>query len=335
MLSDDGLQNLLWQEFILHNLIPSPERYEVSRQEISRFGITEREHVMNYVGRNTWRRTLARFERPYAEDDCIRILGFGYALTEFAIAPLDIAPHQRKAISSLGALANLIVSTFDQLVDLGYSSRLLLPRPMLELATRSKWRTPLTAVGLISPAASRMMSKLVTHYFRELERLPYAGEHTEIHKGIKRTILRMYDVEIKTLKREKNLISERALRRKAALPFVVMGLPAWLGMEEICRRRYWWHLRWLYKLGEFFGWIDDLVDRHEDLAKAHPNRLLNIRTRLQGDFEENTNLARLIARRGDWIVREWDRQVNPNNLPSIVRESFYTCLVSWLGGMKS
>lgn len=332
---EDGLQNLLRQEFISRNLIPELERYEAARQEISHIGIIERENVINSVGITTWRRTLARFKRPYAEDDCVRILGFGNALTGFAVAPLNLSSLQREAVSHLGALANFIVSTFDHLVDLGNSSRLLLPRQMLELASRSKFRSSMIAVGFVSPAASRMMNKLVMDYFRGLEQLTYASKHASIHKRVRQTVLQMYDVENKTLKQEKNPVSERTLRRKAALPFVVMGLAAWLEMEEICPQRYWRHLRWLYRLGDFFGWIDDIADWNEDLATGHPNRLLYMQTRSKDGFEKNTNLAHLIAQKGERIVHEWERQVNnPHMLPLVVREGFYSCLVSWLGGTQ-
>ena len=111
------------------------------------------------------------------------------------------------------------------------------------------------------------------------------------------------------------------------------GLLAWLEMPEVCLRCYWRHLRWIYRLGEFFGWIDDAVDFEEDFKTSQPNRLVNVRAKLRAS-QTDADLACMITHRGKRVLAEWHLQIEDvNHLPRIAREAFSACLVSWFGGI--
>lgn len=327
------LANLVWCELEAVDLIPDKAHFEAARLEVSHWGVIERKRAVSLVGQATWQRALDKLGRANPEDDCIRVLGFGHALTEFAIAPLHLRGTENDSVVSLGALANFIVATYDQFVDLDMNRNTPLPRWVLELSTRNEnW---LTFLGFMGFADFRMMARLVKGYFQDLKQLPYSKKHSYIHEYIKKSILRMYDAENLTLRTNKNLLDESTFQIKSAFPFVIMGLPAWLGIPVVNQRRYLWHIQWLYQLGEFFGWIDDVVDLEEDIRMGRSNRVLNAQLMLK-DRNEKVELARMIAHRGKWIIAEWQRHIcDADALPSDASEVFSTCVCSWFGGLPS
>ena len=336
MLSASEFRALLWHELKAVGLVPDRASFETCRSEVSRRGRVELDKVIAMAGGPTWRRVLRSLRRMYPEEDCIRVLGFGNAITEFAIAPLHLSGKEREEVVSLGALANLIVAAYDHMVDLRISRATLLPHWMLALASSHRGRLALSALARLSPAAPRLINRLVTGYFYHLGRLPYAEVHVSVYDAILRTIMLMYDAESETLRRGPGLLSERAVRRKAALPFVVMGLPAWLSTPEIRSHQYCRHLRWLYRLGAFFGWIDDAADLDADRHDHQPNLLNDALEKVDCQAGEGTTLARMIAYRGKLVVDDWYRHTEQaNELPEIVRQALPICLVSWLGGLPS
>lgn len=121
------------------------------------------------------------------------------------------------------------------------------------------------------------------------------------------------------------------LRRKAALPFVVMGMPGWLASPGFDRRKYLWHLSWLFRLGSFFGQIDDVVDLAADLAAGRPNRAAAGR----GAFGPGRSLNE-IAEFGRSLRDEWRSRTAPeaDRLPPEVRQAVPICIASWLGGIR-
>lgn len=330
MIPPGEFESLLWHELRAAKLTLTPARYAACRAEITRLGEVERDRIVSLLGETAWRRVLTEWGTTYPEGDCVRVLGFGHALTEFAVAPLQLPEAEREAVVGLGALANFVVATYDHLVDRGKDRWTLLPRWQVRLAAHDQGRPLLSVLGCLAPNA---MTKLVVSYFRRLEQPPFSTRHAHVHKLIQRTVVRMYDAESETLKAPGKLCSKRTLQRKAALPFVAMGLPAWMATPTICRRRYRWHLRWLYRLGLFFGWVDDAIDLKEDSAAGRPNLFSETWAHCRYSNADTAALARRITHGGVRILDEWHLQIGEGReLPSVATEAFSACLVSWFGG---
>jgi hypothetical protein len=144
----------------------------------------------------------------------------------------------------------------------------------------------------------------------------------------------MYDAELAVVSRNGSPVSRHLLRRKAALPFVVMGLPAWLLGSERDERLFRWHVHWLYRLGRFFGWIDDVVDLESDLKTGAPSQLAYELENERQSSDRGREIVRAIAMQGRRLMYEWRTRVGAvSDVPLSVREAVPTCVVSWFGGL--
>jgi hypothetical protein len=329
-------QSLLRDELTAVGLIPgdcSNSAYQLLRTEVSRRGKIEHANLVRLVGRRSWNRGVACLGRVAAEEDCVRVLGFGSTLAEFAMAPLGLTGPGLGPAAALGALANLIVSLYDQWLDSGVRPGSVLPRWHLRgIADGRVWlRHGSLAAALVSPRRI-FMARLVDQYFHRLGTLPYASARPAAHHLLIRTIQRMYDAESATISETSTQCRARMLRRKSALPFVVLGLPGWLAVNvrpSISLRS---HLGWLYRLGEFIGCIDDAIDLAEDASAGRPNLLLGELAAAGECRSSRIAVAQRIAARGSWVLREWRRAV-PSEvpLPEITGAVLGICVGSWFG----
>ena len=126
----------------------------------------------------------------------------------------------------------------------------------------------------------------------------------------------MYLAERSTVGSARNP-DNKQLRRKCALPIVLMGLTAWIAADHHDARLSWRHLRWLYGVGLLLGYVDDAVDALEDQRCGRRNLLaLRDPARVTRDI---TRLARGAARaREDGV---------PQILPVVI--------ASWFGGRSA
>lgn len=311
-------------------LIPKEEDYLRARRHVSTAGHVELERVIAIVGRQTLAEGIACLDRPRPKDDIVRVLGFGAALTDYAVTSLRIPDLAREEVLHLGALANLIVTLFDQFVDNGYRRNTVLSPTILALAMSRPTRIAARLVAAISPAYRRMMVRLVCAYFDGLGKLPHATARPELLALIQRAIARMYRAESRTL--EPHLPATVVdLRRKAALPFVVMGLPGWLVVESVPATTIYRHVGWLYRLGAFIGYVDDITDLSAD-ERCERSNVVAIERRRRPDAV----LLRRLARLGQRVQNEWSLQVSGvQTVPPARRDALRTCVVSWLGGYEA
>jgi hypothetical protein len=211
-------------------------------------------------------------------ESAIRTLGVGAEISQFTMAPLNCEKKHREKVTGLGGLACFIVSTFDSLVDSGA------PAPELLNGDGGEGGT------------EEPLNRVVRLYFEELDSLPQrrAGIRVLIEKAIRR----MYRAELDSLT---GGTSRSVWWRKNVLPFVVMNLPAWLANEtsEGCAVER--HLRWVGRMGEFLGWVDDWADLEIDRKAGTMNRLLET-----AGSEPSAGCVRRIARRGRRVLRDWD-----------------------------
>ncbi len=239
------------------------------------------------------------------EQPCIRSLGVGAALTEFAISGIPLTRRERFAVMALGGLAILMVSAVDSALDRGLQLPCLFP---LDLKAASSGRVQ-SELSFIRSA--------VNLYFRRLAALPRA--RTQFRRIVETAIERMYAAELESVSCPN--ISRRAWWRKNVLPIAILGIPAWIVAERCSPADFRRHLAWLCRLGEFFGWLDDFVNYSEDQANSHANR---IDTRLQ--FMSQSQLVRAIAGQAKRVLAQWDA-VNP---AGPARDYFAVVVWGWI-----
>ena len=242
---------------------------------------------------------LRPFQKPI-----VRSLGTGALLTEFVTAGVPVDGQNRAVLAALGGLVILIVSTFDVMLDEGGSV------PVLFSASPIK-------PGSAEDARFTLLRELVDLYFRELQMLPNA--RGEVRVLTETAIHRMYAAEVRSV--SESCISRTTWWRKNVLPFVVMGLPAWLGSRSLDAAAFRRHLTWLCRLGEFFGWLDDCVDYADDSATGRPNRIDSQLRRRPA-----ASLARGIAAQAQRVMLQWDAA----NQSSPKRDVFAVMVWSWI-----
>lgn len=260
------------------------------------------------------------------------VMGYGALMTEFLVAPVCPDPDSRLLLGDLGALANLIVSYVDDMVDAGCPRAALLPASALRLAASTGGRWMLDRAAGLAPPAARLAARAVGEYFRRLDRLPYASAHAWVYADVKRCIWKMYQEEARSTADWARLNGHKSRPRKTALPLVVLGLPVWLASREVPFGPYWEHRRWLVRLGRFIRWIDDAADAAEDASSGSINAVGRVLARPGVRENQQESLARVIGCRATSLWAEWQSGTRATNSadPS-VGDVFGTVLAAWLG----
>ncbi|MFL5613034.1 MAG: hypothetical protein ACJ796_05175 [Gemmatimonadaceae bacterium] len=322
-------RSLLIAELEHAGLIPDAERVLTCRREVSRIGYEEEAALADLVGKTLWAEALAQLGRPYPHADCERVLGFGAMLTAFMLPPVRIDDALSREVCSLGAHANLLVSLFDQVADECPGAALPLSRATVQNACAKRGRVRLIWHRHAGPPVARLLTRFLSAYVSRLDRLPYTSHHRALRALHTRAIIAMHAAELETLSSARSA-SFRSIRRKSALPFVVMGMPAWLGVERGTAATFHAHLRWLYRLGNFFGFIDDAADLGADRAAGRPNRVAQLLAREPDECacDGYTALARGIASQGRRIMEQ--RRAWASRAASVADDVLTTTLLSWL-----
>lgn len=323
-------RSLLLAELERAGLIPDADRIVACRRDVSLAGYEEAATFASLVGPPLWVQALAQLGRPFPQADCERVLGFGATLTAFMLPPADIDKALGREVCALGGLANLIVSLFDQVADERPDVALPLSAATVGRACAGRGRARLAWRSHMGPPVDRLLTRLVSEYVRRLDRLPYSGRHRRVRALQTRVIVAMHAAELQTLPLARG-VADRVVRRKSALPFVVMGMPGWLAVEQVPPAAFRAHLRWLYRVGRFFGWIDDAADLDADRAAARPNRVAAslARERRGSARDEAERIARAIASEGRRIMAE--RTAALASRPgSAADDVLTTAVLSWL-----
>lgn len=269
--------------------------------------------IQRVVGVEATRRALSTRRGPACLRSYSYVAGYGALMTEFLIAPVSVAPPSRDHLVRLGAMANVIVSHFDEMVDGGWPRALLLPHWALSMAGTRPGRVGLRLTAGMLPASSRLIALLVAEYFARLDALPYAARHVRARRRVYRTVTEMYAEEGRTPREWRRLRGTAALQKKTALPLVVLGLPAWLAVPNDERRAYDRHRRWLTHIGKFIRWVDDAADVDMDTVAGASNMVVHARARRSRRGGNDAALAAAIARRGRRLVDEWRIMTGPDN----------------------
>ena len=289
------LPGAISRELAASGLSPDPGHFNYVSARLQHFGEIEYAKLRMTMGGELERKAKS----------AVHLLGFGRVITEFATAHLPISGKPPAAVLSLGALANLIVSTYDGLVDSGRGPDGILPRSRL------------TGGGLGRDNGDPFVERLVDLYFAGVSCLPYP--HVPVYRTLRSAILRMYDAERVTVGSHE--CSRAVWRRKSALPFVIMGLPVWMTAPSLETGVYRAHSKWLYRLGQFFGWIDDAADLNDDRSAGRFNYLSSHMT---------PQTARRIAHHAIRILESWDPGAPEGRYGRTLRQTFLAVTWSWL-----
>jgi hypothetical protein len=288
---------------------PAKSRYfEELLNCLSRRGVVADSHLTSYlqqrielIGKAELRKLapLGLPERDFAK--MVRRLGWGFAITEFIAAPAFSANSNRGQICSLGALVNVMVVTCDRLLDAGMNIESVLP-----------------SQELASGGGSSCVMLLLREYFEQLATL---CPDEKLLRTIRRTIALMFEAEIQTV-RMRGKLPYLFWLRKCSLPFVLMGLSAWAGRASGSRNKFVRYVLWVYRLGKFFGILDDAIDYHEDLRTGQPNYL-----RDYNESQRSLVISRA-ASRGAAVLEGWDNLM-AGAQSSIPRETFLHTVWGW------
>ncbi len=228
-----------------------------------------------------------------------RLLGVGYALTEFLAAPvLGIRPAVE--ICSLGAIVNLMAVLCDAALDAGV--------PMAEILPDS---------SPIDPPVSALL-KIHKLQLQALKPDP------ALRSLIEKLLRSMIAAEAQTVVLRHRL-PYRLWLRKSAFPMVLMGVTAWAIPHShpaaLQRVR---HIRWLAKVGRFLGAIDDAADYQADFDNHHPNYF-----QLQPSVHQAV-IGNKIAFWCKDILQEWDSWVAKGSEADSMRATFLNVTWAWL-----
>ena len=287
------------------------------------------------VGAATVRRALSTRRGEGFAESYRYVLGYGSLMTEFLVAPVGLGPPEVERVAALGAIANLIVSHFDELVDGGWPRAQLLPRWALAMAPGRAGRTLLRMASRAAPPSTRLIVGLVAQYFERAHSLDYAPVRPRVWQRLSRTIMTMYLEEGRTPREWRHVRGDAALQKKTALPLVALGLPAWLASPKLDEVRFDEHYRWLVRVGKFIRWVDDAADFELDGAAGASNLVRHALAR-RGMAADANALATAVAERGRRLVDEWPRLVNPPNqhdapVSMAVPPVLSNVLAAWVG----
>lgn len=325
------LRSVLRVELEHAGLLPDADSVRACRREVSRTGADEAAALAGRVGPTLWMDALAQLGRPFPQPDCERVLGFGAMLTAFMLPPVVIDDGLSRDVCTLGAHANLLVSLFDQVADESPGAALPLSPAIVESACMGRGRARLAWRSRTGAPVGRLLARLLTDYVSRLDRLPCSARYRGVRALQAKAIVAMHAAELRTLGPASS-VTERVIRRKSALPFVVMGLPAWLAVGRVPAPALRAHLRWMYRVGNFLGWIDDVADVDADRAAGRPNRVAAAlgREGRSGGFDETRRLARAIAKDGLRIMAERDAALMSGHRSRAADDVLSTVVLSWL-----
>jgi hypothetical protein len=330
----DQLRNTVLRLLDDYGLLPSTGVSARTLRRIMRRGEKcRKEFILPVVGKTAWDQVGRRLN--VSDSKLARILGFGEAMTEFLVAGVPMSAQARSLVIRIGALSRFILSIYDKLVD-NVGEKELLPRSVL-IQFIDDYRVS-RRLRLPSDPSRKVIVRAVISYFSSLSLLPYASERSHARQTLGSAILALFDVEtaLRPDRRGATTLHEEDAKSKAALSFLSMGLPAWLATAHADSRRMSSHFKWLCEVGEFLGWIDDIVDMEEDYASGFANRIVvRLRTSKEPRSRVLESLADEVACLGRGIADEWSRNLRSPGAGRNSLDSFKTNVSLWLDGPRN
>lgn len=325
------LTTLLYRSLWNENLFPSNPDYRNTEVTVMRAGWKEWFRLSGSLGYWKLWRGIWAIQLPNSYLGAVRLLGWGYALTNYFVAPIPIPKEEKEKIFRIGALANFIVNIYDFLADHHPNPNKHFSKDMLEqILSLEK-----TTLPDVTSRTEKLIYELCQEYIQELSSYNENKQHTHVIKIIKHAIQRMFQAENESIqKRQSSIVNpvNRELIIKDAYPFIIMGLAGWLTIHEIDPKFFFWHLRWLYKVGAFYGRLDDAVDLERDILAGHPNLYSDLLGLTDANDKARTMVVDQLIRDYRKIVEEWNQYASKENLQT--EHIFSASLATWFGELQ-
>ncbi len=284
------------------------EEYMLFRKQVDQKGSEQLERLTTLLGSG-----IERFSRRAGlrNETVVRILGFGYLKASYFLS--GITDKDKETFHHLGAVANLIVSLYDHIID-QFSMRRnpLTPKMFLNaLNGRSLF------LRFTYSRTQRVFYDIVRYYLSTLRTICVDRNQQSIYETITLLIFRMYSAERACAVGRSN-VTDHA--RKSALPIVMTGITGWLCMPSPLDR--WKHLLRMYRIGIFLGQVDDLVDFEEDKKSGDVNQFIN-------DPAPNPRL-------GFSLINALENFEQQRRSPCTdhLQHLLSICTLSWMGGYR-
>jgi len=294
---------VLRSELDAAHLLMRGDEFRTLRQDAVNHGLTLWSALRSAIGERSWKRAQQALPKQLSELECGRVLGFGAALTRFAISTLALSPYHATKVAELGALTNFIVGVYDTHLDFSAGGRPLLDRStLLRLLTSSRHTALDGWARLMASPQESVFLALVREFMRRLRQLAHCTAQTTAISDIMATIVTMYDAQhaCNSLRLK---VRTRDLQDKGALPIVVMGVPAWLVRSQVTQQQIVEHRRWLYRLGDFLTLIDASADLYSDSVNGQANRIERILERNSSRLTIR-KIAEALATKGAALANE-------------------------------
>jgi len=332
MINPTKFQNVLLKELLEAGFSVGYKAYYHTYEEIIKYGEFQREELIRVMGYSNWHSLVQHAKFKEGEREFVRILGFGYMLTDYIISGIDLKNKNRIVVNELGALANFIVAIYDHFLDNQLITETNPIRKLIGSITSSS-SVFLEAVSEDNNTIEvQIFIKLITYYFHLLKLIEKPDQRNVIAKTLKKAILKMHHANDKLLFNSYSNVPIQLLFQKSILPFVIMGLPAWILCESFTEKNYLRHLRWMYQFGEFIALLDDATDMVEDMERGEPNLIIEAMKDIQNDDTTLIKLAKKIALMGQYVKEKQDRVILRKE-DSITKDVniFSVCVMSWVG----
>jgi hypothetical protein len=322
----------IWAMLEKENFLLDYESYSIERKKITVNGIKEFECLSEFISKRALLKCLQKYY-DHPEDECFRILGFGYSITDFLAAPLILNERSGKDICRLGAIANLIITLFDLFMDAGIPHRKLLTKKDLIKYLSANESSLIPSMKNMFYPESKILKQIILLYLKSINETASANSDPKLMELFSNSIVKMFEAEIATNK-PPDAVKEVHLIRKSRLPFVLKGLPCWF-ISEMDNVLFYRHVKWMMNVGDFIGLIDDAVDLNKDISgsKGGINRISRM-IGMKNDQEQAFSYITSQLESMLLFIREEFNAMTAQTHPNIADtfHIFQTCIISWFGG---
>jgi len=273
------------------------------------------------VADGDWEAVLTTARSALTADDCERIAGYGRVLTEFLVSPIDMPDEARETVLELGATMNLLVATFDRLIDAGHDPDDVLTSYGVRAAlTRNNFVD--RAYERVVPRDRRAIYRLLSAYAHGVDNLPYAGARGQVSRDIDECISDMHQAGRELWYRPGDAEADRTTSVNS---IVILGLPGWLATSDYSESRYHRYVDWVENVGRFFGLVDDTADLSQDMTVGAHNAV-------QSQLESRSDrvVVERIANEGERVFDEWTEMTTHTDGERDLGDLFRGTIKYWL-----
>ena len=314
------------RELANNDLLCSEEKYRLGRDTIKSFGKGEWQRLEKTLSAKEMSRLLKWYGTQNPKREIQRILGFGFALTDFLIRPIERNEIRFKKFLEIGAIANLIICVFDSLVD-NHSDHNWIRQYARRI--NSGFQESYIDRVLFWKDEKYMLMMSLTRVF--MHRLYETIEDRKARDFVLKYVQVAFTAEAKTLYKMET--GNRFIAsRKSALAILLLGAPAIVVNSQEKERSGIGHFIWTYRVGELLGRVDDLCDYSFDIDNDSANYYKSDCSSELNEFNPVGEIVKLVSDI-EHILRKYSADNDLKDYPG--KSSFLLyAIISWIGGPR-